>query len=97
MSGMLLLGVLMYVLLRQTGAYQIEGVGYATIQQVLSGTLHSFWFVLLLFALKLFATSLTLGSGASGRCFFAGTFSRGDSWQRRRHNRCGYHRDRDDF
>ncbi len=74
MSGMLLVGILMYVLLRQTGAYQIEGVGYATIQDVLSGTLKSFWLLLLLFALKLFATSLTLGSGASGGVFSPALF-----------------------
>lgn len=74
-SGMLVVGVLMYVLLRQTGAYQIEGVGYATIQDVLSGTLNSsFWLLLLLFALKLFATSLTLGSGASGGVFSPALF-----------------------
>jgi CIC family chloride channel protein len=73
-SGMLLVGILMYVLLRQTGAYQIEGVGYATIQDVLSGTLKSFWLLLLLFALKLFATSLTLGSGASGGVFSPALF-----------------------
>ncbi|MGI8437171.1 MAG: chloride channel protein, partial [Chthoniobacterales bacterium] len=57
-SGMLLLGILMYVLLLKTGYYHIEGVGYATIQGVLAGTLNSFWLLLLLFALKLFATSL---------------------------------------
>ncbi len=74
MSGMLLLGILIYLLMRETGSYQIEGVGYATIQQVLSGTLHSFWFLLLLFALKLFATSLTLGSGASGGVFSPALF-----------------------
>ena len=74
MTGMLLLGVLMYLLLRQTGDYHIEGVGYATIQSVLSGTLNSFWLLLLLFALKLFATSLTLGSGASGGVFSPALF-----------------------
>ena len=74
MSGMLLVGILMYVLLRQTGAYQIEGVGYATIQDILSGTLKSFWLLLLLFALKLFATSLTLGSGGSGGVFSPALF-----------------------
>jgi CIC family chloride channel protein len=73
-SGMLLLGILMYMLLLQTGAYHIEGVGYATIQQVLSGTLTSFWLLLLLFLLKLFATSLTLGSGASGGVFSPALF-----------------------
>jgi CIC family chloride channel protein len=71
---MLLVGILMYVLLRETGAYQIEGVGYATIQDVLSSTLNSFWLLLLLFALKLFATSLTLGSGASGGVFSPALF-----------------------
>jgi CIC family chloride channel protein len=74
MSGMFLVGVLMYVLLRETGAYQIEGVGYATIQDVLSSSLTSFWLLLLLFALKLFATSLTLGSGASGGVFSPALF-----------------------
>ena len=74
MSGMLLVGILMYVLLRQTGAYQIEGVGYATIQDVLSRTLNSFWLLLVLFVLKLFATSLTLGSGASGGVFSPALF-----------------------
>jgi CIC family chloride channel protein len=74
MSGMLMVGILMYVLLRETGAYQIEGVGYATIQDVLSSTLTSFWLLLLLFALKLFATSLTLGSGASGGVFSPALF-----------------------
>jgi chloride channel protein, CIC family len=73
-SGMLMLGILMYLVLLQTGAYHIEGVGYATIQQVLSGTLTSFWLLLLLFALKLFATSLTLGSGASGGVFSPALF-----------------------
>lgn len=74
MSGMLLLGILMYLLLRETGSYHIEGVGYATIQEVLSSTLNSFWLLLLLFALKLFATSLTLGSGASGGVFSPALF-----------------------
>ncbi len=74
MSGMLVLGILMYLLLRQTGNYHIEGVGYATIQSVLAGTLTSFWLLLLLFALKLFATSLTLGSGASGGVFSPALF-----------------------
>ncbi len=73
-SGMLVLGILMYVLLRQTGSYHIEGVGYATIQGVLSGTLSSVWLLLLLFVLKLFATSLTLGSGASGGVFSPALF-----------------------
>ena len=68
-TGMLLLGVMMFVLLRMTGHYYVEGVGYATIMDVLSGTLTSIPLLLALFVLKLAATSLTLGSGASGGVF----------------------------
>ena len=34
--GMLLIGVLIYVLLRTAGHYYVEGVGYSTIQAILS-------------------------------------------------------------
>ncbi len=67
MLGMFLVGAIMYVLLVTTGHYQVEGVGYATVQDILSGRLS--WFLLALFGLKLLATSLTLGSGASGGVF----------------------------
>ncbi|MGO9924192.1 MAG: chloride channel protein [Isosphaeraceae bacterium] len=65
--GMFLVGVIIYVLLVTTGHYQVEGVGYATVQDVLSGQVT--WFLAALFALKLLTTSLTLGSGASGGVF----------------------------
>ncbi len=67
MLGMFLVGIIMYLLLVMTGHYQVEGVGYATVQDVLSGRLT--WFLAALFALKLLTTSLTLGSGASGGVF----------------------------
>jgi CIC family chloride channel protein len=67
--GMLLLGIIMYFLMTTMGHYYIQGVGYATIQDILSGTLFQPSVLLLLFLLKLFATSLTLGSGASGGIF----------------------------
>ncbi len=38
MAGMLVLGVMMYVLLQTTGHYHIEGVGYSTIEDILSGS-----------------------------------------------------------
>ena len=69
MTGMLVVGVLMYVLMAGQGHYYIEGVGYATIQDVLSGALSAFWLLMLLFVMKLLVTSLTLGSGASGGIF----------------------------
>ena len=65
--GMFLVGVIMYVLVVTTGHFHVEGVGYATVQDVLSGNVS--WFLAALFALKLLTTSLTLGSGASGGVF----------------------------
>lgn len=69
MSGMLLVGIMLYLLMTTTGHYYIEGVGYSTIQDILLRTFSSIRLLLLLFALKLLATSLTLGSGASGGIF----------------------------
>ncbi|MEJ2039513.1 MAG: chloride channel protein [Desulfosarcinaceae bacterium] len=74
LSGMLLVGVIMYTLWRVFGHYYIEGVGYATVQDILSGRLYNLPFLLLLFFLKLLSTSLTLGSGASGGIFSPGLF-----------------------
>ncbi len=74
LSGMLMVGILMYLLMRRFGHYYIDGVGYATVQDVLSGSLRTIPLLLLLFVLKLLATSLTLGSGASGGIFSPGLF-----------------------
>jgi CIC family chloride channel protein len=74
MAGMFLVGMMMYLLLINRGHYYIEGVGYATIQDVLSGMHSSLPLLLLLFFLKLLATSLTLGSGASGGIFSPALF-----------------------
>jgi CIC family chloride channel protein len=74
MLGMLIVGAIMYVLLVSTGHYYVEGVGYATVQDVLMGTLNSPLLLLILFLLKLLATSLTLGSGASGGIFSPALF-----------------------
>ncbi len=72
--GMTFLGVLMYVLVQTTGMYHTAGVGYATIQMILTGQLTMPGFLLLLFALKLVATSVSLGSGASGGVFSPSLF-----------------------
>ena len=84
MSAMFLVGVIMYVLLVRYGHYYTEGVGYATIQDVLTGQLSVFHILLLLFLLKLLVTSLTLGSGASGGIFspslFIGRHGRSGLW-----------------
>jgi chloride channel protein, CIC family len=72
--GMLIIGVLIYVLFRTAGHYYVEGVGYSTIQATLSGGLTLPWLLLILFACKLFATSVSLGSGASGGIFSPSLF-----------------------
>ena len=74
MSGMLVVGTLMYALMRRFGHYYVQGVGYATIQDLLTGLGYPFYLLLVLFAAKLLATSLTLGSGASGGIFSPALF-----------------------
>lgn len=69
MLGMLAVGVLMYVLLRSFGHYYVEGVGYATIEAILTGQQTIFWLLAILFVCKMFATSVSLGSGSSGGIF----------------------------
>ncbi len=69
MLGMLGVGVVIYLLLRFTGYYYVQGVGYATIMDVIRNTLTDPWFLLGLAALKLLVTCLTLGSGGSGGVF----------------------------
>jgi CIC family chloride channel protein len=74
MLGMLLVGVMMYALFEAFGQYYVDGVGYATVQAVLSGRLTSFWLLGLLTLAKLLATSLSLGSGSSGGIFSPSLF-----------------------
>jgi CIC family chloride channel protein len=72
--GMLIIGLMMYAFMTQTGHYYIQGVGYATIQDIMSGLLTSPWLLLALFGCKLIATSITLGSGGSGGVFSPALF-----------------------
>ncbi len=72
--GMLLVGLLIYALFISAGHYYVEGVGYATVQAVLAGHLASGGFLLLLFACKMFATNVSLGSGSSGGIFSPSLF-----------------------
>lgn len=72
--GMFLVGLLIYALQRNFGHYYVEGVGYATIQSILSGDMAGPGLLLLLFVCKLFATSTSLGSGASGGVFSPSLF-----------------------
>ena len=72
--GMLLVGLMIWLMHVFAGHYYVEGVGYSTIQAVLGGQLDGAPFLLLLFAAKLVATSISLGSGSSGGVFSPSLF-----------------------
>jgi len=81
MSGMLLVGLICYgfmayssALFGQPNHYYVQGVGYATILDILRGELTTVGFLLLLAVAKLLVTCLTLGSGASGGVFSPALF-----------------------
>lgn len=67
--GMLALGILMYLLHLEAGNYYVQGVGYATIQDLAEQTLTSPWLLLVLLLAKFVAVLLTIGSGGSGGVF----------------------------
>jgi CIC family chloride channel protein len=73
-AGMLMVGLMMYAFMCRLGHYYVEGVGYATIQDVLASVQFPLYLLILLFVAKLLATSLTLGSGASGGIFSPALF-----------------------
>ena len=73
-SGMLIVGALAESMMLLRGHYYVQGVGYATVMDILSGTLTGVGFLLALFAAKLLATCMTLGSGASGGVFSPALF-----------------------
>jgi len=72
--GMAMVGLLMWILMNTTGHYYVDGVGYDTIQATLTGSLGTAPFLLMLFFGKLFATSVSLGSGSSGGIFSPSLF-----------------------
>ncbi len=74
LGTMALMGVVMYLMITYTGHYYVQGLGYATIQDILNGTLTSVEFLILLFLLKLWLMPMTLGSGASGGIFSPSLF-----------------------
>ncbi|KAA8983614.1 chloride channel protein [Halomonas sp. 22501_18_FS] len=73
-SGMAVVGVMLYGFIVYTGQYHIGGVGYPTILDVLRSILSDPLFLALLFLGKWLATALTLGSGASGGVFAPSLF-----------------------
>ena len=67
--GMLLVGVLIYLLHQSCGQYFVDGVGYATVQGILQNQFPLAGLLALLFVCKLLATTVSLGSGSSGGIF----------------------------
>ncbi|MEP0508120.1 MAG: chloride channel protein [Aurantimonas coralicida] len=72
--GMTAVGVMGYLFLSWTGHYHIYSVGYATIQDIISGADITVAVLIMLFAGKLVATCLSLGAGASGGIFSPSLF-----------------------
>ncbi|WP_201155322.1 chloride channel protein, partial [Rhodobaculum claviforme] len=72
--GMLIVGTMMYLLAQSYGHYFIQGTGYGTISAVLHNELATFQLMAILFVAKLAATTLSLGSGASGGIFSPSLF-----------------------
>jgi CIC family chloride channel protein len=64
----------MYVMFVSLGQYYVDGVGYATIESVLTGHTSLIWLLLLLFVCKSVATSVSLGAGSSGGIFSPSLF-----------------------
>jgi len=72
--GMFMVGIILYLFMRFSGHYYVDGVVYATIIDTLKGTITNPMFLGLLLISKLFLTSVTLGSGASGGVFAPSLF-----------------------
>ena len=71
MIGMLMVGALAYGMMSMTGYYFVEGPSYAALQDMLRGDIATLGFFALIFAAKVLATTVTLGSGGSGGVFSA--------------------------
>jgi CIC family chloride channel protein len=67
--GMTLIGLMMVGLAHAFGHTYVDGVGYGVIQSVLDNSMTAAGLLALLFVLKLLATTISLGCGASGGIF----------------------------
>ncbi|MDN3273572.1 chloride channel protein [Frankia sp. RB7] len=72
--GMTVIGLMMVGLTRTFGHSYIDGVGYSVIQDILDHKITAASLLSLLFALKLIATTISLGCGASGGIFSPSLF-----------------------
>jgi CIC family chloride channel protein len=69
MMGMAVIGLMMVALTHAFGHPYVDGVGYAVIQSILNKGMSAAGLLALLFVLKLLATTISLGCGASGGIF----------------------------
>lgn len=67
--GMAVIGLMMVGLTHAFGRSYVDGVGYSVIQDILDHKITTAGLLALLFALKLVATTVSLGCGASGGIF----------------------------
>jgi chloride channel protein, CIC family len=67
--GMAIVGLMMVVLIHFFGHPYVDGVGYGVIQSTLDNKMSTAGLLVLLFILKLIATTVSLGCGASGGIF----------------------------
>jgi CIC family chloride channel protein len=67
--GMAIIGLMMVILTRLFGHSYIDGVGYSVIQAIFDQRMTTVGLLALLFILKMIATTVSLGSGASGGIF----------------------------
>lgn len=67
--GMGIIGAMMVGLTHAFGHPYVDGVGYGVIQSILSGDMTTMGLMALLLGLKMVATTVSLGSGASGGIF----------------------------
>ncbi|WP_036488189.1 chloride channel protein [Pseudovibrio exalbescens] len=74
MIGMLIVGGMTYAFFVATGNYHTAGVGYATIQDILNSNPQTLVLLACLLIAKILATSISLGSGASGGVFAPSLF-----------------------
>ena len=67
--GMTIIGLMMVTLTHLFGHPYVDGVGYGVIQSILNQKMTAAGLLALLFVLKMLATTISLGSGASGGIF----------------------------
>ncbi|MBV8796069.1 MAG: chloride channel protein, partial [Hyphomicrobiales bacterium] len=72
--GMALIGLMMVGLTHAFGHSYVDGVGYGVIQSILDQGMTATGLLVLLFALKMLATTISLGCGASGGIFSPSLF-----------------------